>query len=202
MPRRLAALASAMSGAYMNEFFQKPVCREEEYPGIPEKIAAGEIALGALCIGLLDELGNWRWRVRVAGPYVAVAGVRRGWHNAERHQRTVLRVGYRCIDAAPEGLRVGDDVIGRHYQHRRIAKTTSPGTVRCQRNRRRRIATRWLNNQIRLMTDLRKLAGNQIAVRSVTNNQRTLAPSADALEATQRRLNHRVRPRQRQELLW
>ena len=148
------------------QLFEHRVGAEEEVARIPQ-IALGDIALGGLQVGLLDEGGDAARDAdaeRRARTDVAIADRRLGRRDAEGDDRPFRRRRF-AGDAADgeEALLVEHDVVGGEHRDDglRIALGADLGG---DRHRRAGVAPRRLDDDRRLGADLVELLARQKAI--------------------------------------
>ena len=123
---------------------------EEEHPGVPQVLAAGQVELGPRVVGLLHEPRDVAQRVDdgVSRLDVAVARLGPRRHDADRREVPAPRAVEGGVHGLEEGRLVADEVIGGEDRDERVLVAPEDG-VRRPRDARRGVARDRLGQEIR-----------------------------------------------------
>ena len=178
--------------------------REQEDAAVPVVVAGGEIGLGALAVGLLDEGGDLQGAVRPgdgrARPDVAIAGLRPVGGDAEGDEPLPARGARGAVDRGEEARHRGDGMVGGQDQHQRVRLLRQQQQRRDADRRRRVAAQRLEHDRLRRHAGEAKMLGHDEAMLVIGDHHRRR--EAGAVGHPQRRLlQQRALAQQRQELL-
>ena len=178
---------------------------EHKHAAVPVVLPGGKVGFSTLAIRFLHEAGHLVRGVGAVGEGhaaldVSIAGFRGVRHDTEGDQMAFIGILLGDADGVVEDRLVIDDMVGSEHQHQRIISLAG-GLKGRQGDGRGGVAPdRLENNVVRQLVELTQLFGHQKAVFFVTDDHRFI--DFKARESGDGFLQHRVLPKQAEELFW